>query len=313
MAPPRRPPGGSSRKGHGGTGRPRPGGSGRGAPHGGQSASFGRGELDPRAFDERSSRRRDRDELGGEQIEGRQAVRELLLAGRRAVREVLVAEGRDSSAVMDEIVDLARASGTPVRLVGGHQLAARARSEVPQGVVAFAEPLEPVDLASLATRSSRPGARPPFLVVLDGITDPHNLGSVLRSAVSAGATGAVLPRHRSAHVTPTVAKAAAGAIEYLPIALVPGVGAALETLAREKVWTVGLDEDGEQLIDDLELATEPIALVLGAEGSGLAGLTRKRCDVLARVPLEGPIASLNVAAAAAVAFFAVARRRSTTG
>jgi len=120
----------------------------------------------------------------------------------------------------------------------------------------------------------------------------------------------VLPRHRSAHVTPTVAKAAAGAIEHLPIALVPGVGAALETLARAGVWTVGLDEEGEKVIDDLELATEPLALVLGAEGRGLAPLTMKRCDVLAHIPLEGPLASLNVAAAAAVACFAVARRRA---
>jgi 23S rRNA (guanosine2251-2'-O)-methyltransferase len=238
-------------------------------------------------------------------------VRELLLAGRRAVREVLIAEGRERSVVVDEIVDLAHAAGAPVRVVGMHQLAARARSEVPQGVVAFAAPLVPVDLASLAERDRSRGARAPFLVVLDGVTDPHNLGNVLRSAVSAGATGAVLPRHRSVHVTPTVAKAAAGAIEYLPIALVPGVGAALESLARAGVWTVGLDEDGERVVDDLDLATEPLALVLGAEGRGLAALTRKRCDVLARVPLEGPLASINVAAAAAVACFAVARRRTT--
>ncbi|MCU1492932.1 MAG: rRNA methylase, putative, group 3 [Acidimicrobiaceae bacterium] len=237
-------------------------------------------------------------------------MRELLLAGRRRVREVLVAEGRDASEIVDEIVDLARGAGVPVRFVGAHQLAARASSEVPQGIVAFAEPIVPADLSSLVERGTGPGARHPFLVVLDGVTDPHNLGSVLRSAISAGATGAVLPRHRSAHVTPTVAKAAAGAIEYLPIALVPGIGAALETLARAGVWTVGLDEAGERSVDDLELATEPIALLLGAEGRGLAALTRKRCDMLVRIQLEGPLASLNVAAAAAVACFAVARRRS---
>lgn len=263
------------------------------------------------AYDQNGRTRRRDDELGGDQVEGRQAVRELLAAGRRPVREVLVAEGRDSSAVVDEIVRLAQASGVPVRMVGSHQLAASARSEVPQGVVAFAAPLVPADLATLARRSTAPGRPAPFLVVFDGVTDPHNLGSVLRTAVSAGATGAVLPRHRSAHVTPTVAKAAAGAIEHLPIALVAGVGAALELLAREGVWSVGLDEDGERDVADLDLATEPIALVLGAEGRGLAALTRKRCDVLARVPLAGPLASLNVAAAAAVACFAVTRRRAT--
>jgi 23S rRNA (guanosine2251-2'-O)-methyltransferase len=240
-------------------------------------------------------------------VEGRQAVRELLRAGRRNVREVLIAEGRDASPIVDEIVQLARSAGTPVRLVAAAQLAARARSEVPQGVLAFADAIEPVDLSELIERM--PSGPKPFVVVLDGVTDPHNLGSVLRSAVSAGATGAVLPKHRSAHLTPTVAKAAAGAIEYLPIALVPGVGAALESMRRAGVWSIGLDEDGDRDVDDLPLSTEPIALVLGAEGSGLAALTRKRCDVLARVPLEGPIDSLNVAAAAAVAFFAVARQR----
>ena len=235
-------------------------------------------------------------------------MRELLLAGRRAVREVLVADGRDPSPAIDEIVDLARSVGTPVRTVSKEQIAARATTDVPQGVLAFAEPLVPADLAELTGRDA--AGRAPFLVVLDGVTDPHNLGSVLRSAVSAGATGAVLAKHRAAHVTATVAKAAAGAIEHVPIALVPGVGAALEQLARAGVWTVGLDESGDAVVYDLELATEPIALVLGAEGRGLSALTRKRCDVLARIPLDGPLASLNVSAAAAVALFSVARRRA---
>jgi 23S rRNA (guanosine2251-2'-O)-methyltransferase len=234
-------------------------------------------------------------------------VRELLLARRRRVHEVLVADGREPSRVLDEIVGLARGVGTPVRRVGATQIAERSASEVPQGVLATADPLEAADLEMLTQR--RRGV-PPFLVVLDGVTDPHNLGAILRSALCAGATGAVLPRHRSAHVTATVAKAAAGAIEHLPIALVPGVGAALELLRREGVWSVGLDEGGEVDVHQLALATEPVALVLGAEGKGLGRLTRDRCDVLARVPLVGPIPSLNVSAAAAVACFAVARARN---
>lgn len=245
--------------------------------------------------------------LGGAQVEGRQAVRELLLARRRRVHEVLVADGREPSRVLDEIATLALRVGTPVRRVGVAQLVERSASEVPQGVLATADPLEAAELETLTRRDG--GVRP-FLVVLDGVTDPHNLGAILRSALCAGATGAVLPRHRSAHVTATVAKAAAGAIEHLPIALVPGVGAALELLRREGVWTVGLDEDGDVDVHELALASEPLALVLGAEGRGLGRLTRDRCDVLARVPLAGPIASLNVSAAAAVACFAVARARS---
>lgn len=150
---------------------------------------------------------------------------------------------------------------------------------------------------------------PPFLVVLDGVTDPHDLGSLLRSAEGAGATGVVLPRHRSAHVTPTVAKAAAGAIEYLPMAVAPGIPSALATLAHHGVWTVGLDAGGPGSIFSLDLADRPVALILGAESRGLARLTRKRCDVIVSVPQLGALGSLNVAAAGVVACFELARRR----
>ncbi len=149
-----------------------------------------------------------------------------------------------------------------------------------------------------------------FLVALDGVTDPRNLGAVLRCAETAGATGVVLPRHRSARVTPAVTKAAAGAIEYLPIASVAGIPAMLDRASRKGVWSVGLDEGGSQSLFDLNLTDQPIVLVLGAEGRGLARLTRDRCDVLAHIPMRGRVASLNVAAAAALACHEVARRRA---
>jgi 23S rRNA (guanosine2251-2'-O)-methyltransferase len=149
----------------------------------------------------------------------------------------------------------------------------------------------------------------PFLVVVDGVTDPHNLGAVLRTAQCAGATGAVLGRHRSVHVTATVAKAAAGAIEYLPIALVPGIPAALRRLADAGVWNVGLDAGAPGSLWGLPVATEPIAIVLGAEGAGLSRLAKARCQLLVSIPQAGPIESLNVAAAAALACFEVSRGR----
>ncbi len=150
-----------------------------------------------------------------------------------------------------------------------------------------------------------------FLVVVDGVTDPQNLGALLRSAECAGVTGVVLPRHRSAHVTPTVSKVAAGAIEHVSIAVVPGVPGALQELERLGVWTVGLDERGSEPVFNLDLGDRPIALVIGAEGRGLAPLSRQRCDVLARIPLHGSIDSLNVSAAGAIAMFEVARQRAT--
>jgi 23S rRNA (guanosine2251-2'-O)-methyltransferase len=247
--------------------------------------------------------------LGGEQIEGRNAVRELLFAERRRTFELWLQEGLDNAPVLDEITELAREARVPVRQVGAYQIDDLAKSQVHQGVIALAEPLEPVSLDDLVEKRSPA----PFLLVLDGVTDPHNLGAVLRSALGAGVSGVVLPKHRSAHITATVAKAAAGAIEYLDIAVVPGIPSALDRLARLKIWSVGLAADGNADIDLVQVLTEPVALVLGAEGQGLSSLARTRCDVLARITLDGPVESLNVAAAGAVACFAVSRARRMAG
>ena len=239
-------------------------------------------------------------ELGGEQVEGRRAVRELLVAGRRRVRDVWMAEGAGD----DEIVALAAGARVPVRRVSRARLDAEAGTDAPQGVLAHAEGLPEAELAALCE------GRRPFLLVVDGVTDPHNLGALLRTAEIGGATGAVLPRHRAAHVTPAVTKAAAGAIEYLPIAVVAGIPSALSGLAAKGVWTIGLDPGGRQSVHDLDLATEPVALVVGAEGEGMSRLSKARCDVLVAVPQHGRLPSLNVAAAAAVAVFEIARRRA---
>ena len=234
-------------------------------------------------------------------------MRELLVARRRATREVWFASDLEPAPILGEIEDLCQRQRVPLRRVARGRLESTARSEAPQGVLARAEPLREADLDVLCARAGEGPA--PFLVALDGVTDPQNLGAVLRTAEGAGATGVVLPRHRAVHVTPTVAKAAAGAIEHLPIAVVSGLPTALARAKEAGVWTVGLDAAGDRTVFDLEVATEPVLLVLGAEGSGLARLTRQRCDVLARIPLAGELASLNVSAAAAVACFEVARRR----
>jgi 23S rRNA (guanosine2251-2'-O)-methyltransferase len=246
--------------------------------------------------------------LGGDQVEGRQAVRELLMAGRRRVREVWVLAEQERSEVLEDILAIAEAERVSVREVGRSKFFAEARCEAPQGVLAKAAPLEEVLLDDLAR--STPGGPPPFLVAVDGVTDPGNLGALLRSAECAGATGVVLPRHRAVHLTPTVTKAAAGAIEHLPFAVVGGLPTALAQLRELGVWVVGLDEDGEQGLWSLPAADGPIALVLGAEGAGLSRLVRQRCDAVVRIPMQGAVASLNVAAAGALACFEVARARA---
>lgn len=251
--------------------------------------------------------------LGGEQVEGRQAVRELLIAGRRRVSEIWLstelvgADGTPDDGVAD-IVALAAANRVPVAHVARGKLDHRARSEAPQGVIAFAQPLPEAELADLVKR--RPG-RPPFLVAIDGVTDPGNLGAILRSCEGAGVHGVLIPRHRAVHVTPTVAKASAGAIEHVPIALVPGLPATLSRLRELGIWVVGLDDAAERTLFDIgDLAREGICIVLGAEGAGLSRLTRERCDLVVSIPMRGRIASLNVAAAAALATYEVTRHRS---
>jgi 23S rRNA (guanosine2251-2'-O)-methyltransferase len=189
---------------------------------------------------------------------------------------------------------------------GGETVAAEAEEGRPEG-----GDLSPAE----SGRSEKAGPRAKagkmaFLVVVDGVTDPQNLGALLRSAECAGVTGVVLPRHRSAHVTPTVTKVAAGAVEHVSIAVVPGVPGALQELERLGVFTVGLDERGPEPVFDLSLGERPVALVIGAEGRGLSPLSRQRCDVLVRIPLHGAIDSLNVSAAGAVAMFEVARQRA---
>ncbi len=244
--------------------------------------------------------------VGGEQVEGRQAVRELLLAGRRRVREVLISADQDPAPILEDIRELAVARRVPVREVTRGRLEALAATQGPQGVIARAQPLPEASLDDLAARR---GNRRPFLVALDGVTDPGNLGALLRSAEGAGVTGVVLPRHRSVHVTPSVTKAAAGAVEYLPIALVGGLPTALRRLDELGVWTVGLDAGASTSLDDLPLGDEPVCLVLGSEGSGLSRLVRERCSSVVGIPLLGRLDSLNVGVAGAVACFDVARRR----
>ena len=206
--------------------------------------------------------------------------------------------------VLDDIEQLGNELGIGLRKVSRRHMAAEALTESHQGVIARAAPVAEADFDRLI---ENPKA---FLLVLDGITDPGNLGSILRTAECAGVTGVVLGRHRSVHISPTVTKTAAGAIEHVPLALVGGIPAALSQLDDRGVLTVGLDGGAPRSIFDLpQLASGPVALVLGAEGAGLSRLVRQRVGLLASIPLAGDLNSLNVGTATAVACFEVVRAR----
>ena len=293
-------PSGPARRGQG-----RGGGQSKGG-RGGQARRGGRGQrgTTPVRGDQRTDRPKG---PGGDIVEGRHAVRELLLAGNRKTREVLFAADLDPAPILDEIVDLADEAHVEIREISRAKFEAQARTDAPQGVIARAQPLPDLELDDVLATSD---GSPPFLLVLDGITDPGNLGALLRTGECAGVTGVVLPRHRAARITPTVAKSAAGAIEHLPIATVTGIPKALTDLETHGIWSVGLDVAADTTVYDMTVADGPVALVLGAEGRGLSRLARERCDLVVTIPIHGVLGSLNVSAAAAVACFEVAHRRA---
>ena len=230
-------------------------------------------------------------------IPGRRPVAEALAAGRR-VDELLF----DPRSGVDELVDAARDARVPVHKKTRAELDAAAAGVRHQGVVALA-PLPP-----MAKVADLVGQR--LVVVLDGVTDPQNLGAIARSAELAGAAGMVVRSRRAAGVSPAAEKASAGAFSWLPVAVVPNIATAMQALTEGGAWSVGLDGDTTDELWSSHLLDGNVVLVIGAEGEGLSRLVRERVDQLVRIPTLGHLSSLNASAAAAVALFEIARRRS---
>lgn len=226
-------------------------------------------------------------------------VMEALRAGSPLER-ILIAKGAGGTRIQ-AIVDAARQAGVPVRFEPREALDRMTKNSVHQGVVAYGAAQGYAGLESVS------GAE--MLVLLDGVEDPHNLGAIARSAHAAGAGAVVIPERRAVGVTDVVKKAAAGALEYLPISRVKNLAQAMESLKAEGYWIYGVDERAELPYHQVEW--NPLsAIVLGAEGHGLHRLVRERCDLLLRIPMSGAVASLNVSVAAGVVLFDWGRKRA---
>ena len=225
-------------------------------------------------------------------------VREALRA-HRSFDKVLIVKGTAGPRIQ-EIVELCREQSIPVRFESREALDRASKGVTHQGVVAFGAVREYRDLDSLV-----PDAR--LIVVLDGVEDPHNLGAIVRTAHAAGAQAVVVPERRAAPLTETVERAAAGALEYLPVSRVTNVSQTLGKLKERGFWIYGLDERGTEMYDQVEFA-QPTAIVLGGEGKGLHQGVQKHCDVLVRIPMAGEVSSLNVSVAAGVVLFEWRRR-----
>jgi 23S rRNA (guanosine2251-2'-O)-methyltransferase len=237
-------------------------------------------------------------------VYGIHPVEEALAAHGHEIEYVAVARERHDPKIQ-RIIDRCRTAGVSVRFVPRADLTRLARADSHQGVVAVTAAHRYAAVDDLL-RQSRGAYR--FLAVLDGIEDPHNLGAIIRTAEGAGADGIVIPERRAAGVTAAAAKVAAGAAEHLPIARVTNIARCLEELKTQNVWVVGVDERGSQSYDSLDYKMDCV-IVLGAEGSGLHDLVRKKCDFLVSIPMLGKVPSLNVSVAAAVVMYEVARQR----
>jgi 23S rRNA (guanosine2251-2'-O)-methyltransferase len=235
----------------------------------------------------------------GAEVEGIHAVGAAIDAGR--VSRLTVESSRRSS--LTSLIDRARSRGADIRFVD--DVRDVAATSAPQGVVARCRPIQTVSLEAAAERKA-----PTTLAVLDHLEDPRNVGAVARSALAAGFTGMVMSTRRSAPLTAATFKSAAGALEHLDLVMVSSIADALEVLRRMGVWSVGLDAGGDQSVFGLSLFTEPLAVVIGAEGSGLSRLVAERCDVIAGIPIDPKVESLNASVAAALALFEVARVRA---
>ena len=238
-------------------------------------------------------------------IEGRNPVLEALKAGRE-IEKIMIAKGTKEGSI-NKIVGAARDKKIMIQTVDRAKLDSMSDTKSHQGVIAIAasyiyKTVE--DILALAKEREED----PFILILDEIEDPHNLGAIIRTAECAGAHGVIIPKRRSAGVTPTVLKTSAGAVEYIPIVKVTNISATIELLKKENIWIYGADMDGDSYYYEKDM-TGAIGLVIGSEGSGMNRVVKEKCDFLVKIPMKGKVSSLNASVAASVLTYDVVRQR----
>ena len=238
-------------------------------------------------------------------IEGRNAVIEALRSGEN-IDKIYLAKG-EADKTLGHIASRAREKGIVVVEADRRKLDGMSRTHAHQGVIALAAMREYVTVQSLLDAAAEKGEAP-LLVVCDEISDPHNLGAILRTAECAGAHGVIIPKRRSAGLTAIVGKTSAGAVSYMPVARVSNLPATLEELKKKGIWVYGTAAEGATSLYEADLKG-PAAIVIGSEGSGMGRLVREKCDFLVSIPMKGHISSLNASAAAAILLYEAVRRR----
>ena len=238
-------------------------------------------------------------------VAGRNAVFEALIS-KRPINKIYIKMGLQGGSLV-KIVAAAQEVAVPVEYVQPEKLDRLAPGMRHQGIVALASPIAFSSLEDVLKRAAT-RQETPFLLLLDELQDPQNVGALIRSADAAGVHGVLLPRRRSCPMNMVVAKVSAGAVNYVPVVQIGNIVQTLRSLKEQGFWTVGADMDGESLYFDADL-DRPIVLVIGAEGKGLGRLVKENCDLLVRIPMQGGVNSLNASAAGAILLYEVVRQR----
>ena len=239
-------------------------------------------------------------------IEGRNAVIEALRAGA-TIDKIFIQKG-ETDKTLGHIASTARAAGVVVVDADKRKLDFMSRTHAHQGVIALTSVREYVSVEDILNIAREKGEKP-LIVVCDEISDPHNLGAIIRTAECAGAHGVIIPKRRSAGLTAIVAKTSAGAVSYMPVARVANIPSLLKELKKQGVWVFGTAADGNTTLYNADLKG-PAAIVIGSEGDGMTRLAAENCDFLVSIPMKGQISSLNASAAAAILLYEAVRQRS---
>jgi len=239
-------------------------------------------------------------------IEGRNPVMEVL-ESNRPINKLMIANGQKEGSIK-KIIAKAKSKGVVISYVDRNKIDQLSTSDNHQGVMAFVAAYDYMPIEDLLASIEAKG-EPAFLIVLDEINDPHNLGSIMRTANAVGAHGIIIPKRRAVGLTPVVAKTSAGAIEYVPVARVTNIARTIDLLKSKNIWVAGADMAGESTHFKANL-TGPLALVMGNEGSGISRLVKEKCDFLINIPMVGEVSSLNASVAAAVIMYEAFKQRS---
>lgn len=244
-----------------------------------------------------------------DQVEGRNAVIELLESGRD-INKIFISNGEKHGSI-NKIINMAKQRKVLITEVNKSKLKEMAKTENFQGVIAIVPPFEYCDVDDILEEAKKRN-EPPFIVILDGIEDPHNLGSIIRTAETAGVHGIIIPKRRAASVNSTVAKVSAGAVEHMKIARVNNLNETIKSLKENGIWICGTDISTDTYYDKQDF-TGPIAIIIGSEGFGMSRLVKENCDFLVKIPMKGKITSLNAAVSAGIVIYEAVKQKKNKG